>query len=43
MWDLIVQIPDHCLSIYFPKFVEQGSLVSVMTSYFLRLFGFRPS
>ena len=30
MWDLIVLIPDHCLSIYFTKLIEQ---VSAAVSY----------
>ena len=25
MWDLIVSVPDHCLSFYFPKFGQAAS------------------
>ena len=24
MWDLIVSVPDHCLSFYFPHYVAQS-------------------
>ena len=27
MWDLIVSVPDHCLSFYFSHFNEQKVLV----------------
>ena len=29
MWDLIVSVPDHCLSFYFDNLVESGALEKV--------------
>ena len=26
MWDMIVSVPDHCLSFYFKMFVEQNRI-----------------
>ena len=26
MWDLIVSVPDHCLSFYFSKKVRKGAI-----------------
>ena len=25
MWDLIVSVPDHCLSFYFARYTSQGN------------------
>ena len=32
MWDLIVSVPDHCLSFYFPKFRHWLPLVTIGTN-----------
>ena len=32
MWDVIVLIPDHCLSIYFPYFSTSLSPATAVTS-----------
>ena len=29
IWDLIVSVPDHCLSVYFPKFQKQPTRFDV--------------
>ena len=33
MWDLIVSVPDHCLSFYFGKFCEVFSPLRVWQSF----------
>ena len=30
MWDLIVSVPDHCLSFYFARNVTASSIISLM-------------
>ena len=29
MWDLIVSVPDYCLSVYFPVSESQCGLISI--------------
>ena len=33
MWDLIVSVPDHCLSFYFALIVEVSAMVSICGLY----------
>ena len=33
MWDLIVSVPDHCLSFYFKRPIEYSELRDVLTKY----------
>ena len=38
MWDLIVSVPDHCLSFYF-KYINFAKTLSMLTSMMVRLSG----
>ena len=38
MWDLIVSVPDHCLSFYF-KYINFVKTLSILTSMMVRLSG----
>ena len=42
IWDLIVLIPDHCLSVYFPKYVSISNLL-IFTSAGVVPFGGRKT
>ena len=33
MWDLIVSVPDHCLSFYFIKITEAGTIDTLVAIY----------
>ena len=33
MWDLIVSVPDHCLSFSFPLFMHVMSLIVLVLNY----------
>ena len=38
MWDLIVSVPDHCLSFYFANLKRKsGSIISIRTKFPLSL------
>ena len=37
MWDLIVSVPDHCLSFYFPKGISKIPHICASTSWILLL------
>ena len=39
MWDLIVSVPDHCLSFYFAKMSNSMKNVVVSVSYFQKVCG----
>ena len=38
MWDLIVSVPDHCLSFYFVSSFNGGSFVKDLYCYFFLFF-----
>ena len=43
MWDLIVSVPDHCLSFYFECFQTALSNVSLKSDILLRILSFSKS
>ena len=38
MWDLIVLIPDHCLSVYYPNFKHLSIVVLVKKIFFIFMY-----
>ena len=39
MWDLIVSVPDHCLSFYFVRYCDESYLVGMKDVFHISLGG----